>query len=179
MRTIFFYLIIYFASPIVFGQIQQNQSCLEHVPDQTPTSRYIIDELSGTVTDDVTGLMWQRCSLGQTSFENQCIGNASTYNWQGALQAGSISSVGGYSDWRLPNVNELNSLIAYNCYQPATNISVFPNMPIALSEFDDPLIYWSSSPSVSSGQGWVVDFSVGYSYTGSGRAIYNYVRLVR
>jgi hypothetical protein len=38
------------------------------------------DNVKGTVTDNNTGLMWQKCSVGQNN-DASCSGNALTYNW--------------------------------------------------------------------------------------------------
>ncbi|MEE9446950.1 MAG: DUF1566 domain-containing protein [Arenicellales bacterium] len=145
------------------------QTCKDYIPDTTPNNRYTVDESKGTVLDAQTGLMWQQCSLGQTGAS--CSGTASQLNWQGALQAGPASSSGNFNDWRLPNQKELLSLVAYDCYNPSINQSIFPNTQTPR--------YWSSSPSANtSDYAWSVDFNKGYVNNRS-RDISNYVRLVR
>jgi alpha-tubulin suppressor-like RCC1 family protein len=102
---------------------------------------------TGTVVDTSTSLMWKRCSEGQTwdAINEVCAGNAQTYTWQGALQRvtsvnqGSTGQNIGHNDWRLPNRNELASLVEYQCKTPAINATVFPSTAAAP--------YWSSSPS--------------------------------
>lgn len=59
------------------------------------------DNGNGTVTDNVTGLMWQ-----------QDMGSKITYAQ--ALQNAASSTLGGHSDWRLPTIKELYSLTLYN-----------------------------------------------------------------
>ena len=66
-----------------------------------PTERFV-ENGDGTITDSMTGLMWQ-----QDPDEN-------TKNWAGALAAAEGSSIGGYDDWRLPNILELESLLNYD-----------------------------------------------------------------
>jgi len=133
--------------------IAADQQIHDYVPNQTQDSRYTLHE-DGTVTDTWNGLMWQRCSLGQTWNGSTCTGNPSRYTWQGALQQGEGNSFAGYSDWRLPNRKELRSIVAYYRYDPAINTTVFPNTPYT---------YWSSSPSAgNSGNAWsIVDFARG------------------
>lgn len=68
----------------------------------------------------------------------------------------------GYSDWRLPNKVELNSLVNYGAANPATWLNQaqqgFSNV-----QADDDDYYWSSSTFASNTLGaWVVDFSNGY-----------------
>lgn len=96
------------------------------------------DNGDGTVTHHTTGLTWQRCSLGQSWDGTDCTGEATTYTWERALAAAEQNTLAGFSDWRLPNKNELVSIVEYRCYQPAINNQVFPNTPSAW--------YWSSSP---------------------------------
>lgn len=74
------------------------------------------------------------------------------------------------ADWRLPNKNELASIVEYRCYQPAINNRQFPNT----SGW-----YWSSSPDAdNSGYVWFVNFVSGDVFSRSKAAI-NVVRLVR
>ncbi|MBA7484184.1 MAG: DUF1566 domain-containing protein [Spirochaeta sp.] len=56
------------------------------------------DTGDGTICDKLTGLMWERVPSGIA-------------NWEGALSYANNLVIGGNSDWRLPNVNELESLI--------------------------------------------------------------------
>jgi len=58
------------------------------------------DNGDGTVTDNLTGLMW-----------DQTGNRFATSNWAGALSNANGLSLAGHSDWRLPNLKELRSLI--------------------------------------------------------------------
>ncbi len=63
----------------------------------------------GTVTDLGTGLMWVRdpfTSLGSPFTEQR--------TWEEAIGDCEILSFAGYSDWRLPNIKELLSIVDYN-----------------------------------------------------------------
>jgi hypothetical protein len=150
------------------------QTCNSSIPLDRPDSRYT-DNGDGTVTDNVTGLMWKHCSEGQSTTTTACdTGSAATYTWQGALaQAQTVNAAGfaTYSDWRLPNIKELKSLAEMACYTPAINIKSFPATPAAG--------FWSASPDASgSGNAWFVYF--GYGGDGWGdKGGTNYVRLVR
>lgn len=117
------------------------------------------------VTDKRTGLVWKRCSEGQTLNGSTCTGTAVNYSHQGALQYAQAQS-----GWRLPNVKELASLADKGCQNPAIDRTAFPGTP---SNW-----YWTSSPYVGvSGYAWYVHFYDGYVH-GSNRD-YNHVRLVR
>lgn len=154
------------SQPPVSGEQQVHT----YIPNHTPDNRYTVHE-DGTVTDTWIGLMWQRCSLGQSWDGSTCTGNASSYNWSQALQQGEDNTLGGYSDWRLPNIEELRSIVAYDRRNPAINSNIFPN---TLSSF-----YWSSSPNArASSFAWIVHFDYG-SDNNHGRDYGYAVRLVR
>lgn len=143
-----------------------------------PDSIYI-DHLNGTVTDTETGLQWQKCSLGQTwnagadantGSDDSCDGTAVISTWQSAL-AKANDNVLVVSDWRLPNKNELKSLVEGACYNPAINESLFPNTVSAS--------YWSASPYAGNDSyAWIVYFSNG-SDSADLKNVSSYVRLVR
>ena len=110
----------------------------------------------GTVTDNDTGLMWQKCSLGLS--DSDCLtGTELGYSWQAAVAEASTNSDSGYDDWRLPSRNELGSLLETACYQPSINHNLFPNTAYE---------YWSSSLSNLRGDYvWFVDFFLAFDYT--------------
>ncbi|HFQ4946270.1 DUF1566 domain-containing protein [Vibrio vulnificus] len=111
------------------------------------------DNGDGTVTHHTTGLIWQRCSLGQSWDGSDCIDSANRFTWADALAAAVQNTFAGLSDWRLPNKNELASIVEYRCFGPAINNQQFPNT----SDW-----YWSSSPETgSSGSAWRVYFGSG------------------
>jgi len=95
-----------------------------------PASRFT-DNQDGTVTDTLTGLMWEQAPSG------------SIQTWQVALNYANDLSLGGFTDWRLANVRELQSLINVEQANPAgwLNTQGFSG---AIS--DD---YWSSTTSAS------------------------------
>ncbi len=102
-------------------------------------ANHLVDNNDGTVTDTVTGLMWQKCNIGQewNAATGQCEGNALEYAWQYALLKCDELELAGYDDWRLPDRNELQSLMDYDCSSPLIDRSIFPD-----TERD---FYWSST----------------------------------
>lgn len=128
-----------------------------------PGDRYI-DHENGTVTDVETGLMWMRCAVGQTWTVGKCKGKAKEITWDNAQTY--TLNYAGYSDWRLPSIRELGTIVYcsngqpgfysngknasdaagdWGCYgkpvkdhiRPTLAPDVFPNSPASL--------FWSSS----------------------------------
>ena len=148
------------------------QTIKDYIDNDWPDARYEVHG-DGTVTDKVTSLMWLQCSLGQTYADNTCsdANDATEHNWQDALEAAEGSDFASHTDWRLPNIKELSSLVARDRHEPTINIEAFPNTS---SSF-----YWSSSPSAGDeNKVWKLNFSEGYNL-GSVRTETYYVRLVR
>lgn len=114
-----------------------------------------VDHGDGTVTDPGTGLMWDRCSLGQTG--TACQGTATSMTWQEALlqvQVRNQQNWHGHSDWRLPNIKELTSLRAIGKGWPSLDTTLFPGT--------DPGVYWSATSMRHQGQAaWGVFFGEG------------------
>ena len=156
--------------PLANAQTCQTAS----IPATALTSQFT-DNSDGTVTDTQTGLMWKKCAEGQDPLT--CSGSTSSFNWQAALQRAQDVNGGlagnnlTYTDWRVPNIKELASLVEEQCYSPAINTAVFPNAPSA--------VFWSASPHAGYGyDAWGVGFSFGH----DGNYSKNYgggVRLVR
>ena len=123
----------------------------------TTDSANFTDHGDGTVTDNVTGLMWMRCSLGKTwiSGTGSCDGSATTLSWQSPLSNAEGTNFAGHDDWRLPNMKELESIVERRCWSPAINSTLFPDT--STSSY-----YWTSSPSASQIlQAWVISFNIG------------------
>jgi hypothetical protein len=123
-----------------------------------PSPRFT-DNGDGTVTDNLTGLMWIK-------------DETKTMSWQEALNYAKTLSTGGYTDWRLPNVNELESLL--NDGEPNNaawlNSQGFANV--------QPDFYWSSTTLGETANAWGVNFDSG-SVSHSVKASKNYVHALR
>ncbi|MEA3315591.1 MAG: DUF1566 domain-containing protein, partial [Campylobacterota bacterium] len=104
---------------------------------------FIRDNSNNTVTDNTTGLIWQDGS------------DIPSLDWEGAVDYCENLEFAGQNDWRLPNRNELYSIVDLDNYNPAIN-SEFKN--IQNNDY-----YWSST-SYSSSYAWGVYFYYGYSY---------------
>lgn len=71
-------------------------------------NKRFIDHSDGTVTDSISSLIWMRCLLGQSIEHNKCTGTPNTYTWENAKLIRHRHA--GYEDWRLPTVDELESI---------------------------------------------------------------------
>lgn len=102
---------------------------------------YFLNE-DGTVLDLDTGLLWQQT-------ESQ-----SATDWEGALQQVANLELGGYNDWRLPNVKELHSINDETRANPSVETSIFTSATADR--------YWTSTTQNNqSGRAWFVDFRFG------------------
>lgn len=144
----------------------------------TPSDRFT-NNGDGTIEDHLTGLMWKRCSEG-TTFDitiDSCVGTAQVYDWQSALQQVGVANTAvslRYSDWRLPNVKELKSIVEFQCSQPAMNVDYFWYSPEVGGD-----IYWTSTPSAETAtEALLTDFTYGDTRT-MNKGFGNGVRLVR
>jgi hypothetical protein len=148
---------------------QAEQTCNDAVVASAPDSRFQ-DNGNGTVTDLATGLIWKQCAEG-LSGTGCATGSAQRFTWQQALQHAEAEDFAGSDLWRLPNKNELASLVEQRCYDPAINERYFPNTPSSW--------FWSSSPDAGfSGHAWSVYF-YGGNVVNFNKSITKYVRLVR
>lgn len=145
-----------------------------------PDQAYILPANDGTVIDSRTGLMWKRCSEGQTwnSSTSTCGGSATKYTWEQALQQSTAVSSASHTDWRVPNIKELRSLIEDCRELPAVNRTLFPGLQATAGSN----VFWSSTPALdyrsNQNLSWRVDFDYG-SALGVNRGFVYYVRLVR
>ena len=168
MKTIFSFTLIFIC--LLFGTqviaectVNRNSNILITKPDTIYTNNG-----DGTVTDKKTGLMWQRCLLGMTG-PSCATGTATKFIWHNALIAANENTDNGYSDWRVPNINELASLLEDACANPMINSTLFPATTNN---------HWSSSPFRANELILTVDFRDG-GVDGDWNASLNVVRLVR
>jgi len=117
-----------------------------------PETRFLSND-DGTVTDKLTGLIW-----GQDGAHTDPADQDELFAWQWALNyIKSLNSQNykGHSDWRLPNLHELKSLLTYQ-EVPATWLStrgVFANVRAAN--------YWTSTTNpVKPNFAWTVNLGL-------------------
>lgn len=105
------------SSTLYFWAVRSGQTGVINLPQTGQTTSYyagddgdlqmgadwpdprFTDNGDGTVTDNLTGLMWEQSP------------STSVMDWSAALSYAGSLTTGEYTDWRLPNVNELESLV--------------------------------------------------------------------
>uniref|UniRef100_UPI0040574FC7 caspase, EACC1-associated type n=1 Tax=Candidatus Electronema sp. TaxID=2698783 RepID=UPI0040574FC7 len=109
----------------------------------------------GIAIDTETGLMWLRFAYGQIWKNATAEGNARKVNWETAFEAAKDfnreGGYAGYNDWRLPNIDELKTLIDKLNGEKSNYIDadVFNNNSYKHSVWNGNACYWSSSPKTS------------------------------
>ena len=109
-----------------------------------PSPRFT-DNRNGTVTDNLTGLIWLK-NANCKDKAGGVVRSSGLLNWQSALTWSNnladgkcgLSDNSAAGDWRLPNINELRSLVDYSRHDP--------DLPVGHPFTDvQPVWYWSST----------------------------------
>lgn len=116
------------------------------------------DNGDGTVTDNSTGLTWEKKTDANVNVN---------YTWQGALAyvaelnaMNGGTGFGGHNDWRLPNIRELLSIVDYGRSNPPIHPAFGPTRGIS-----NYAAYWSSTSWVGYQPeygAWAVEFADSY-----------------
>jgi hypothetical protein len=161
----------------VLGQLRSpHHLCGHHAGWRHPSGRDPeLHNTDGTITDNNTGLVWEKKT--NCSGATHCVND--TYTWDGALQYVkdlNTNTFAGHSDWRLPNVKELQSIVNYQ---------VSPAVSSAFKDCDNGSCtaasnYWSSSSYANDPTfAWFVNFNDGFvgAFIAKGGSVF--VRAVR
>ncbi len=129
--------------------------------DYTITYNHTVTIDDDTVIDEITGLQWQRSDAH----------NSTSRIWITALNYCGGLTLDNKSDWRLPLIAELHSIVDYDVTTPSINTTAFPS---ALASY-----YWSASSFANSvGSAWTIYFIHGHA-SSSNIANTRHVRCVR
>jgi hypothetical protein len=161
------------AQPLRTGQTQcdQGNSTMGACPG-SPTgqdgallkgaTRNYTDNGDGTITDNKTGLMWEKLSSDGSIHDS---GNG--YTWYTAFTAKiaplNSSGFAGHTDWRLPNRFELETLPDLGRFNPSIdpvfNTNCVSGCSVMTCSCTQSFNYWTSTtPMGNTGDAWSVEF---------------------
>jgi len=167
-----------------------SKTCQVKDPNELIAGRYIIK--GSTIIDTNTNLEWQRCNIGETWNGSSCIGSAQRLSWQESFDTANSDNTNGKKDWRLPNTQELLSIVYCSSGMPTfwKNTDTYCE-----GSYNRPTFYhgvftkssnniWSSQKQNNDSYSGYADIlspysgSIGRSLT-AGNAVGSYLRLVR
>lgn len=166
------------ASMVMVTLNAQAYECKTNILETTNPAHFL-DNKNGTITDLRFGLVWSVCTFGQTYnvSDHTCKGDAKVANdWASAMAT--QDEINGqkfadHSDWRLPSIKELQSIVERQCRQPSIKLSIFKGTINGR--------YWSNTPDDLVNpelKGRIVDFSDGVEFARPTTTT-SYVRHVR
>ncbi len=144
---------------------------------QKGAARSFTDNGDGTVTDNASGLMWEKkdASGGIHDRNNLYTWSSGSGSMDGTVVSLFLASLnggggfGGHTDWRVPNIVELQTLVNYDIAYPGpTTYSEFNNKcfgacTVTTCSCTSADYYWSSSTYQSdTSYTWLVGFLDGY-----------------
>jgi len=129
----------YSISPQIFVKLDSNGNTL---PNNAANWSMVLDQ--------TTGLMWET-----KTDDNSIHDKDNKYNFyflnEKFINRLNQNNFGGFSDWRIPEISELNSLASVQQDRPSIDTQYFPNT----KAYD----YWTATPHVNdTSQGWCVSF---------------------
>jgi blue copper oxidase len=98
---------------------------VRNIAPATTLANRFVNNNNGTITDNLTGLIWQQVPTNTTR------------TWEQALTYAEGLTLGGASDWRLPNIKELQSLTDVRLTNPALDTNFFSGIGVKK--------YWSAT----------------------------------
>ena len=110
-----------------------------------PDATRFKDNANGTITDSLTGLIWQK-------EENERM------DWYAALKACKEMRLAEYSDWRLPNLKEINTILNLDY----ANGWWYYKDSFPAKGLQPPLLHYFSSTPYEGIYVWVTNFCFGY-----------------
>ena len=133
-----------------------------------------VDNGDGTITDLNTGLMWEKKSDDSGLHDKDGLllwsgnGNQETiWDWLDDVNAQGGTGFAGYSDWRIPNLRELQSIIDYRRYNPSVdpvfNTNCTGGCTVTTCSCTRASGYWSSTTYADTPDiAWSVNFTSGF-----------------
>ena len=107
------------------GSFRYHARTVRDVVAPTVISSQYTDNGDGTITDHLTQLTWEK------------IPNPNMFTWENAILYSENLVIGAASDWRLPNIKELQSLNNEALFNPSVNQTYFNSIGVKS--------YWSAT----------------------------------
>ncbi|MEA2020064.1 MAG: DUF1566 domain-containing protein [Campylobacterota bacterium] len=128
------------------------------LPLTSLNAEFLRDDTNQIVLDKNTNLVWQDDI------------HTTTYTWENAISYCENLDLAGYTNWKLPNINELKTIVDDTIYSP----SIYSEFKNTVSSD-----YWSSTTNASiTSHAWTVYINVGATYYDD-KTYFKYVRCVR
>jgi hypothetical protein len=100
------------------GTFKYHTRCVRDIVTPLVITNHFNDNSNGTITDNLTQLVWQK------------IPNTSALTWENALGYAEGLILANASDWRLPNIKELQSLNDESLSNPCVNSTFFGGLGV-------------------------------------------------
>ena len=100
------------------GTFKYHVRAVRDISAPTIIANHFTDNGNGTITDNVTQLIWQK------------IPNTTAQTWENALAYAENLSLASATDWRLPNIKELQSLNDESVTNPSVSTTFFPTIGV-------------------------------------------------
>jgi hypothetical protein len=107
------------------GTFKYHTRCVRDLATPMIIPNHFTDNGNGTITDNLTQLVWQK------------VPNPNIFSWEQAIAYAEGLSFANFTDWRLPNIKELQSLNDESVSNPSVNSAFFGSLGVHN--------YWSST----------------------------------
>jgi hypothetical protein len=134
MKFVPFFLAIA-CSTLSYGSVDKAPKCAEYFSTHQTDGHYQLMD-NGLVADPLTGLIWYRCGAGQAWLDGECQGEPLMLPFEDAKDWAESIELAGFDDWRVPETDDMTSLVEADCKSPSINTRVFLGI--------EPEVYWSS-----------------------------------
>lgn len=116
-------------------------------------TRFVVKDYGGdSITiDRATGLMWP------TDWSGAGGNSGNTLSWSNAIAYANGLELGGFTDWKLPNINQLKSIVSLANYAPAIDTTYFLHVALVL-------LWASTTHVVLTDSAWFLGVEDGGSY---------------
>ena len=119
-RTLVHSIVAALSGMALIASVVQAEVCPANLQARDTPVGDFVDNGNGTVNQQSTGLMWQKCVDGMSG-TGCALGTPTSRTWSQALAFATGSNLAGYNDWRMPSQRELRAMINLSCHSPATD----------------------------------------------------------